>query len=124
MEGKGDAMQSIRKLACLFALLTGALLLTACPSETTISKINRDPGRYRDKEVAVVGRVTDSYGVLGTGAYELDDGTGRIWVAATRGVPAKGSRVAVKGRVHSGVTIGGRSLGTIIEESDRRVRQR
>src|SRR6266550_6701717 len=117
MDVKGDAMPSIKKLACLFALLGGALLFSACPSETTISKINSDPGRYRDKEVAVVGRVTDSYGVLGTGAYEVDDGTGRIWVAATRGVPARGSRVGVKGRVHGGVTIGGRNFGTIIEES-------
>src|SRR6267378_856663 len=106
-------MPSIRKFACLFALITGAVLLTACPSETTISKINSDPGRYRDKEVAVVGRVTDSYGVLGTGAYELDDGTGRIWVATTRGVPSKGSRVGVKGHVLTGFALAGRSFGTV-----------
>ena len=117
-------MQSIRKLAWVFTLLAGTVLLTACPSETTIAKINADPGRYRDKEVAVVGRVTDSYGMMGTGAYEVDDGTGRIWVATTRGVPARGSRVGVKGRVHGGLTIGGKSFGTIIEESDRRVRDK
>ena len=117
-------MQSIRKFACLFILLAGALLLTACPSETTISKINGDPGRYKNKEVAVVGRVTDSCGVLGTGAYEVDDGTGRIWVATQRGVPSRGSRVGVKGRVHSGLTVGGRTFGTILEESDRRVTTR
>ncbi len=115
-------MLSIRKMVWIFSLVTGTLLLTACPSQTTISKINGDPGRYRDKEVAIVGRVTDSYGVLGRGAYEVDDGTGRIWVAATRGVPARGSRVGVKGRVHGGLTIGGRGFGTIIEESDRRVK--
>ena len=114
-------MQSIRKFVCLFALLAGALLLTACPSQTTISKINGNPGRYKNKEVAVVGRVTDSFGVMGTGAYEVDDGTGRVWVATQRGVPARGSRVAVKGHVHSGLTVGGRSFGTIIEETDRRV---
>ena len=113
-------MPPIKKFAVLIALVLGTLALTACPSETTISKINSDPGRYRDKEVVVVGRVTDSYGVMGTGAYEVDDGTGRIWVAATRGVPARGSRVGIKGRVHSGLTVGGRSFGTIIEESDRR----
>jgi len=117
-------MRILRTSVILSTLLAATLLLTACPSGTTISKINADPARYKNKEVAVVGRVTDSYGVLGTGAYELDDGTGRIWVAATRGVPAKGSKVGVKGRVHSGVTIGGRSFGTIIEESDRRVRER
>jgi hypothetical protein len=113
-------MRSIKQIAILIALVLGTLALTACPSETTISKINSDPGRYRDKEVVVVGRVTDSYGVMGTGAYEVDDGTGRIWVAATRGVPARGSRVGIKGRVHTGLTVGGRSFGTIIEESDRR----
>lgn len=117
-------MQSIRKFAWFFTLAAATLLLTACPSQTTISKINSDPGRYRDKEVAVVGRVTDSYGVLGKGAYEIDDGTGRIWVAATRGVPARGSRVGVKGHVHNGVTIAGKSFGTIIEETDRRVQQK
>jgi hypothetical protein len=115
-------MPSIQKLGLFVIIAVGTLLLTACPSETTISKINSDPGRYRDKEVVVAGRVTDSYGVMGTGAYEIDDGTGRIWVAATRGVPAKGSRVGVKGRVHSGLTVGGRSFGTIIEENDRRVK--
>jgi len=45
-------MQSIRRFAGFFALVTGVLLLTACPSETTISKINGDPGRYKNKEVA------------------------------------------------------------------------
>jgi hypothetical protein len=117
-------MHSVRKIACLFALFAGALLLTACPSQTTISKINGEPARYKNKEVAVAGRVTDSYGVLGTGAYEVDDGTGRIWVATTRGVPSRGSRVGVKGHVHNGLTVGGRSFGTILEETDRRVRGR
>ena len=117
-------MPSIKKFTILIALVSGTLLLSACPSETTISKINSDPGRYRDKEVAIVGKVTDSYGVMGTGAYEVDDGTGRIWVAATRGVPARGSRVGVKGRVHTGLTISGRNFGTIIEESDRRSKER
>jgi len=117
-------MHSIRKFTCLCALVAGALLLTACPSQTTISKINGDPARYKNKEVGVAGRVTDSYGVMGKGAYELEDGTGRIWVATTRGVPSRGARVGVKGRVHSGLNVGGRSFGTIIEETDRRVRDR
>jgi hypothetical protein len=115
-------MHSLQKFAALLTLGAGVLLLTACPSQTTISKINGDPARYKNKEVGVVGRVTDSYGVMGTGAYEIDDGTGRIWVATTRGVPARGSRVGVKGDVHNGFTIAGRSFGTVIEETDRRVR--
>jgi len=108
----------------LSLLLAITLLNTACPNQTTISKINADPGRYKNKEVGVVGTVTDSYGVLGNGAYEIDDGTGRIWVTTTRGVPSRGSRIGVKGTVYTGFSFGGRSFGTVLRESDRRIRQR
>jgi len=54
-----------------------------------ISKINADPARYRNKEVAIVGTVRDSYGALGNGAYEIDDGTGRLWVVTRRGIPSR-----------------------------------
>ncbi len=117
-------MPKLKTLTLGVIIAAATLFLTACPSQTTISQITGDPGRYRNKEVGIVGRVTDSYGVMGTGAYEIDDGTGRIWVATTRGVPAKGSRVGVKGQVHTGFSIGGRSFGTIIEESGRKVERR
>src|SRR6185369_12290292 len=113
-------MRGTKTAVILVALVVGTLLLTACPSQTNIGKINADPGRYRGKEVGIVGRVTDSYGVMGQGAYEIDDGTGRIWVATTRGVPARGSRVGTKGYVHSGFSWAGRSYGTVLEERDRR----
>ena len=105
-------------------ILAGALLLTACPQQETISRINADPGRYRNREVAIVGRVTDSYGVLGNGAYEIDDGTGRIWVVTQRGVPSRGSQVGAKGKVYNGFSFGGRSFGTVLQETDRRARGR
>ena len=109
------------KKAAVFAVLIGAtLLLTACPSQTNIAKINADPDRYRGKEVGIVGRVTDSYGIPGAGAYEIDDGTGKIWVATRRGVPSRGARVGAKGYVHNGFSFAGRSFGTVMEETDRR----
>jgi len=116
-------MRLSRKFVLFFMLAAGAIVLTAC-SETTVSKINADPARYKNKEVGVVGRVTDSYGIMGTGAYELDDGTGRIWVATTRGVPSKGSKVGVKGHVHTGFSLGGRSFGTVLEETGRKTEGR
>ena len=115
-------MSATRNAALLLAILIGALLLTACPSQTNIARINADPGRYRGKEVAIVGRVTNSYGALGTGAYEIDDGTGRIWVATRRGIPSRGSQVGAKGYVHNSFSFGGRSYGTVIEETDRRAK--
>lgn len=115
-------MRKGSKSIFLALLLTAAFVLTACPQRQTISKINADPGRYRNKEVGVAGTVTDSYGVLGNGAYEIDDGTGKLWVVTRRGVPSRGSRVGAKGRVYTGFNFGGRSFGTVLEESDRSVR--
>ena len=117
-------MHLVKKLGVASIILAGTLLLTACPNQVTISRLNADPGRYRNKEVAIVGNVTDSYGVLGNGAYELDDGTGRIWVVTRRGVPSRGARVGAKGRVYTGFSFAGRSFGTVLEESDRRAKDR
>ena len=115
-------MQRLKKAAAFCVLLTGTILLTACPSQTNISKINADPDRYRGKEVGIAGTVTNSYGALGNGAYEIDDGTGKIWVATRRGVPSRGSRVGAKGYVHNGFSFAGRSFGTVMEETDRRTK--
>src|SRR3712207_2234476 len=112
-----------RKLFILPVLLASLLALTACPSRTSISKLKADPDRYMDKEVGIVGRVTDSYGVpFVGGAYELDDGTGKIWVVTQQSVPSRGARVGVKGRVYSGATFRGRNFGTALKEEDRRVK--
>jgi len=116
-------MLSRRRLILLPVLLAAVLGLAACPSQTNIGKITADPDRYMDKEVGIVGRVTDSYGVpLVGGAYEIDDGTGRLWVLSERSAPAKGSRVGVKGRVVVGPVFKGRTFGTALQESDRRVK--
>ncbi len=115
-------MLALKKVAILFVLIGGALLFTACPSQTNIAKINANPDRYRNKEVGIAGRVVDSYGVVGAGAYEIDDGTGKIWVATRRGVPSRGSHVGTKGYIHNGFSFAGRSYGTVLEETDRRSR--
>ena len=115
-------MLSRRKLFILPALLACLLALTACPSRTTIGKLKSEPDRYMDKEVGIVGRVTDSYGIpFVGGAYEIDDGTGRIWVVTERGTPSRGARVGVKGRIYSGPTIRGRNVGIAVREEERRV---
>ena len=118
-------MQGSKKAASFLALLLGTVLLTACPSQTNISKINADPDRYRGKEIGIAGRVTNCYGAMGTGAYEIDDGTGRIWVVATKhGVPSRGSQVGAKGYLRSGFSFNGRNYGTVVEETDRRTKGR
>lgn len=117
-------MQRSKRAVGFLALLLGTVLLTACPNQTNISKINADPDRYRGKEVGIAGTVTNSYGAMGVGAYEIDDGTGKIWVATRRGVPSRGSQIGTKGYVRNGFNFGGRSYGTVVEETDRRTRGR
>lgn len=113
-------MRAQRSLALPLVLLT-ALLLTGCPEQVTIAKINQDPGRYRDKDVAVRGTVVDSFGVFQSGVYQVDDGTGRIWVFSDRyGVPGDGAKVEVAGRIVPTLTFSGRSFANILKENQRR----
>lgn len=109
------------KVLATLALVVATLSLAGCPQRTTIAEINSDPGRFRDKEVAIEGRVVTSFGVAGEGAYEVDDGTGRIWVISSGGgVPSQGARVRAVGRVQSGITFAGRSFATVLRESQHR----
>ncbi|HMV46234.1 MAG TPA: hypothetical protein PLD20_11605 [Blastocatellia bacterium] len=103
-------------------LLAGALFLMGCPRQTTINQLNGDPARYRNKEVLIVGNVTNSFGAAGFGAYELSDESGKIWVLTRRGAPSKGARVGAVGRYVQGVNWSGRNYGSAIEETDRKVR--
>ena len=117
-------MQTRRTLLLLPVLLVAVLGLAACPKQTNIATIKAEPDRYMNKDVGIVGRVTDSYGVpFVGGAYELDDGTGKIWVITEKGsTPARGARVGVKGRVYTGATYRGRNFGLAMREQDRRVK--
>jgi hypothetical protein len=95
--------------------------LQGCGQHAKIADLTRDPGRYHDKDVTVSGKVTDSYGLLGTGAYQVDDGSGTIWVISEQaGVPTQGAHVEVTGRLAEGGSFGGRSLGLVLRETRRK----
>jgi len=66
-----------------------ALLLSSC-NPVRIAQINADPLRYRNRTVQVQGVVTESAGAFSFGGYQVSDGTGKIYVLSTRGVPATG----------------------------------
>jgi hypothetical protein len=109
------------KLSLTLLLIAGMLVLAACPTRTNIGKILRDPGRYAGREVAIGGRVSSSLGALGTGVYQVDDGTGQIWVYSQRyGVPGNGARVGVRGTISQGFSFGGRSFAVVLKETERR----
>jgi len=118
----------VTRIAVMLAVSMLALLFIACEKKT-INQIKADPHRYAQHEVGIEGRVVRSYSVLGRGAYEVDDGTGKLWVVSDKGVPRTGARVAVKGKIKDGFDLGSVvklpeiiSSGMVMIESEHRAR--
>ncbi len=123
-------MNHFAKPALIAVLVTLAVFTVACPKRVSIAEIERDPSRFRDRDVAIAGVVQDSYGInipgtpLRGGAYKISDGTGSIWVLTEDAVPSRNAEVGVKGRVGTGINFGGRNYGLGMYEKDRRFRRR
>jgi len=83
-----------------------ALGLAGCATKS-INRIMAEPSRYANREVTIRGTVTRSASVLGRGTYQIDDGTGTLWVVSKKGVPRRGARVKVRGRIRDVVDLGG-----------------
>lgn len=114
----------------LGALFAVAIFTAACPKRVSIADIEANPGRFQDKEIAVAGRVEDSYGInipgtpIRGGAYKITDGTGSMWIFTEDSVPGKGAELGVKGRIGSGVNWKGRNYGLGMYEKDRKFAKR
>ena len=99
-------MKTIHTRRPLALALVGAFaLLAAGCRETTIARLLAEPERYANDDVGLKGDVVESISLLGHGVYKLDDGTGTIWVISKRGVPRRGARVRVKGKIRDVVDV-------------------
>ena len=103
------------------ALAAAALVLSAC-APMTIGRITADPSRFRNQPVKITGTVTHSVGLMGRGGYQLEDQTGKIYVISGSGVPSRGSRVTVTGRVLPGAEVLGTAVGVAIREDSHKVK--
>lgn len=111
------------KALLTLGLLLSLLLLAGCPQQKKISDIMKDPAYYAQHEVTVAGTVTRSFGALGTGVYEIDDGSGKMWVfSQNTGVPSQGQKVASIGKVQPTLSFGGISYATVLRERERKHR--
>lgn len=92
-----------------------AALCAACAPTVQIRDLLDEPQRYDGKTVQVEGTVTRSVGLLGTGAFEIDDGTGTIYVIAEgSGIPREGAKTRAKGRFESVFSLAGRTIAAIL----------
>jgi len=101
-----------KRYLTLLAVTATVLFLASCERKT-INQIMADPQRYANKEVSIAGQVVRSYSVMGNGVYQVDDGTGKLWVVSHTGVPREGARVAVKGKIRDGYNFG--DLGSVLK---------
>jgi len=98
-------MNRVSRYVAVVVLAIAAVSSGACAART-INQVLADPGHYRDRNVKVSGAVVDSYSMLGNGAYQIEDKTGKLWVISSAGVPRKGARVSVTGTVREGFSLG------------------
>jgi hypothetical protein len=104
-----------------YTIVVLAAILAGC-APVTIGRITADPSHYQNRTITVNGTVTNSVGLLGRGGYQIEDPTGRIYVVSNTGVPSRGSRVRVTGRVVPGAEVLGTAVGVTIREQSHRVK--
>jgi hypothetical protein len=111
-------------LVVLALILTLSLLaVTAgCAGTTKIGDLQANPAQYEGKEVDIKGTVGETFwlAILSQGAYQLGDGSGTIWVVTTQPSPQKGMQISTRGTVSTAIILGDRSLGTVINETQRK----
>jgi hypothetical protein len=111
---------SVPRKAYLFLLCLLTIVVLGCPQQVKIGELTSNAGRYLDKEVTITGTVVSSFSLLGPGAFEVDDGSGKIWVLSeTFGAPSKGARVGITGRVTQGLNVGGRSFAVALRQTQK-----
>lgn len=98
-------MKTIRTRPLALALAGACALMAAGCATTNVARLLAEPQRYANRDVGLKGDVVESVSLLGHGAYKLDDGTGTIWVVSRHGVPRRGARVKVKGKVRDVVDV-------------------
>lgn len=107
---------NIRPVAALVALAALALAAGCTARAIPIRTLLDDPARYEGKTVRISGTVESAIGVLGYGAYRIDDGTGVLTVVTnTGGAPREGAEVGVEGEFRAAFTLGAETVAALIE---------
>lgn len=98
-------------------LAASLLFLVGCRGEVTpIRSLLDDPGSYDGKTVRVVGTCAGGMGILGYGAYQVDDGTGKLLVVTeSGGAPREGAKIGVEGTFRSAFTLKTETVAALVE---------
>jgi hypothetical protein len=110
-----------RKHSCLFIVAFAFTFLLIGCERTTISEIVKNPYRFAGQAVTIAGTVTNTEAdAPHQGSFELDDGTGRLWVLSTNyQVPKRGEKLAITALVEDAVKLGSNTLPATLQEIKR-----
>lgn len=111
-----NVLTVVLAIVLIAAIALGVLYFTA--DITPVNAIREDTSAYRDREVTLLGEVTERFAYGDEAVFELEDETGSIAVHVTGEAPAVGARVVAKGVVRSAITIGGQDFGLILEANE------
>jgi hypothetical protein len=110
--------RSARRALSHAAAVIALVLLAGCAGVTPISELLQNSTKYNGKTVRIRGEVKQAAGLLGRGAYQVNDSTGTLTVISeTAAPPPTGTRTGVKGVFQSLFTLGSRSLAVLQEQS-------
>jgi len=100
--------------------LLALLALSGCRGDIEVTPIKTlldDPARFDKQTVRIAGEVTQSFGILGYGAYRVSDGTGTLPVVTKEGgAPRQGAHVGVEGEFRSAFTLGTETAAVLMEQ--------
>lgn len=92
------------------------------PKATVAIESLRQPQRV-ERSLPLAGAVTQRLAILNGWLYQLDDGTGQVWVRSQQPAPAVGAQVQVDGVLrYEAIIINGADLGDYyLEETERQL---
>ena len=104
-----------------FLTIATLLVISGCKGTTPIKTLLDDPGRSNGKQVQIAGEVTKSPAMPGSYAFEVDDGTGKIFVISKEhGTPPEGTKVVVKGVFYASFSSQTQEFAAVVETEPRK----
>ena len=99
-------------------IVCSVIIIVYCAAMIRISDIKKRPREFHDKRITLSGYVDNvvTLPILSVGVYQIDDGTGKIWVKPAGDAPYQGQHVRVTGVLKVGLTISGKTFGLILIE--------
>ena len=96
-----DKLKIILIMLLMIELMScGQITETAIKLNLNVSRIGKIQTKGKiDRQVYLKGTVKNRAPFLETGAYELTDDTGSIWIFTTAELPKIGAEIAIKGKI-------------------------